>query len=150
MKDVFAIQDEISRSIVNELRLKLGRGQRRYTANVEVYDRYLKGRVLQARRGPATGQAIDLFDDVVAKDPGFAPAYAARASAYGYYLAMQVPSVGGLPVPADQAHGIVRLDALEAMRSIPCSPKRMTRSAGSIRSISNGPRPRSPSAVPSN
>ena len=30
LKDVFAIQDEISRSIVNELRLKLGRGQRRY------------------------------------------------------------------------------------------------------------------------
>ena len=119
LKDVFAIQDEISRSIVNELRLKLGRGQRRYTANVEAYDRYLKARVLQARRGPATGQAIDLFDDVVAKDPGFAPAYAARASAYGYYLAMQVPSVGGLPVPADQAHGIVRLDALEAMRLDP-------------------------------
>ena len=120
LKDVFAIQDEISRSIVNELRLKLGRGQRRYTANVEAYDRYLKARVLEARRGPAaTRQAIELFEQVVAKDPAFAPAYAARASAYGYYLAMQVPSVGGLPVPVDQAHGIVRRDALEAMRLDP-------------------------------
>jgi adenylate cyclase len=35
LKDIFAIQDEISRSIVNELRLKLGRGQRRYDTNVE-------------------------------------------------------------------------------------------------------------------
>ena len=79
LKDIFAIQDEISRSIVNELRLKLGRGQRRYTTNVEAYDRYLKARVLQSRRGPATRQAIDLFDEVVDKDAGFAPAYAARA-----------------------------------------------------------------------
>jgi TolB-like protein len=119
LKDIFTIQDEISRSIVNELRLKLGRGQRRYTANVEAYDRYLKARVLQSRRGPATRQAIELFDEVVAKDPGFAPAYAARASAYGWYLIVQVPSVGGLPVPADQARAIVRRDALEAMRLDP-------------------------------
>jgi serine/threonine protein kinase len=119
LKDIFAIQDEISRSIVNELRLKLGRGQRRYTANVEAYDRYLKARVLQSRRGPATRQAIDLFDEVLAADPGFAPAYAARASAYGWYLVAQIPSVGGLPVPADQARAIVRRDAVEAMRLDP-------------------------------
>ncbi len=119
LKDIFAIQDEISRSIVNELRLKLGRGQRRYAANVEAYDQYLRARVLQARRGPATRQAIDLFDQVVAKDPAFAPAYAARASAYGWYLVIQVPSVGGLPIPADQAHTIVRRDALKAIQLDP-------------------------------
>jgi serine/threonine protein kinase len=119
LKDIFVIQDEISRSIVNELRLKLGRGQRRYAANVEAYDQYLKARVLQARRGPATRQAIDLFEQVVAKDPAFAPAYAARASAYGWYLVLQVPSVDGLPVPADQARAIVRRDALEAIRLDP-------------------------------
>jgi tetratricopeptide (TPR) repeat protein len=119
LKDVFAIQDEISRSIVNELRLKLGRGQRRYNTNPETYDLYLKARVLQARRGPVTRQAITLFEQVVAKDPAFAPAYAARAGAYGWYLVMQVPSVGGLPVPADQAHAIVRDDALKAIQLDP-------------------------------
>jgi len=119
LKDIFAIQDEISRSIVNELRLKLGRGQRRYATNVEAYDLYLKARVLQARRGPATGQAIDLFEQVVAKDPAFAPAYAAIASSYGWYLVLQVPSVGGLPLPADQAHAIVRRDALKAIELDP-------------------------------
>jgi len=119
LKDIFAIQDEISRSIVNELRLKLGRGQRRYATNVEAYDLYLKARVLQARRGPATRQAIDLFEQVVAKDPAFAPAYAAVASSYGWYLVIQVPSVGGLPVPADQAHAIVRRDALKAIELDP-------------------------------
>jgi TolB-like protein len=119
LKDIFAIQDEISRSIVNELRLKLGRGQRRYATNMEAYDLYLKARVLQARRGPATRQAIDLFEQVVAKDPAFAPAYAAVASSYGWYLVIQVPSVGGLPVPADQAHATVRLDELKAIELDP-------------------------------
>ena len=36
--DIFAIQEEISRGIVNSLRLKLGRGRRRYEASVEAYD----------------------------------------------------------------------------------------------------------------
>jgi serine/threonine-protein kinase len=119
LKDIFAIQDELSRSIVNALRLKLGRGQRQYAANFANYDRYLKARVLQARRGPATRQAIELFDEVASKDPGFAPAIAARASAYGLYLVIQVPSVLGLPVAEDQARAIVRRDALEAIRLDP-------------------------------
>ena len=44
LTDVFAIQDEISRGIVNSLRLKLGRGRRHYETSVEAYDLYLRGR----------------------------------------------------------------------------------------------------------
>ncbi len=44
LTDVFAIQDEISNGIVNNLRLKLGPGRRRYETNLEVYDLYLRGR----------------------------------------------------------------------------------------------------------
>src|SRR5207302_6955738 len=47
--DIFAIQDEISRGIVNNLRLKLGTGQRRYNTNLEAYDLYLQGRQLVNR-----------------------------------------------------------------------------------------------------
>src|SRR5262249_49474469 len=43
--DIFAIQDEISRGIVNSLRLKLGRGRRRYETSAEAYDLYLRARV---------------------------------------------------------------------------------------------------------
>ena len=46
LKDIFAIQDEISRKIVNELRLTLGRGQRRYETNVEAYE--LSSRALRS------------------------------------------------------------------------------------------------------
>jgi TolB-like protein/predicted Zn-dependent protease len=82
LKDVFAIQDEISRSIVNELRLKLGRGQRRYNTNVEAYELYLKARA-HLGSGPKEAQsARALFEQVVAKDSAFAPAYAGIAEAW--------------------------------------------------------------------
>jgi len=52
LTDVFAIQDEISRGIVNSLRLKLGRGRRRYESSVEAYDLYLRARSLATGQGP--------------------------------------------------------------------------------------------------
>ncbi len=55
LKDVFAIQDEISRSIVNQLRLKFGQGQRRYNTNLEAYDLYLKAQALTRNQGLPEG-----------------------------------------------------------------------------------------------
>ena len=46
LPDILAIQDEISRGIVNSLRLKLGRGRRRYEISSEVYDLYLRARAI--------------------------------------------------------------------------------------------------------
>jgi len=77
LKDVFAIQDEISRAIVNNLRLKLGRGQRRYETSVEAYDLYLRARSLGV-----FSPRLDLFEKAIAQDPSFAPAYAGLATAY--------------------------------------------------------------------
>src|SRR5215471_9633591 len=50
LSDVFAIQDEISVGIVNNLRLKLGRGRRRYDTSVEAYDLYLRARAKPNQR----------------------------------------------------------------------------------------------------
>jgi len=88
LKDVFAIQDEISRSIVNQLRLKLGRGQRRYNTNLEAYDLYLKAQTLSQNQVLPEGRAhllegINLFEQVIANDSAFAPAYAGLATTYG-------------------------------------------------------------------
>src|SRR5438128_1404446 len=81
--DVFAIQDEISRGIINSLRLKLGGGQRRYNTNVEAYDLYLQARQLidRAEQG-GVARSIELFEKVLSKDPSFAPAYAGLAKVY--------------------------------------------------------------------
>src|SRR6516164_11637601 len=76
LTDIFAIEDEISRAIVNSLRLKLGRGRRRYETSTEAYDLYLRAR---AQRGV---EGIRTFEQAIAKDPSFAPAYAGLAVAH--------------------------------------------------------------------
>ena len=80
---VFAIQDDISRAIVNQLRLKLGGGQRRYTTDVEAYALYLQARNLMRRRAHEdVRESVHLYEQVLAKDAGFAPAYAGLAQAH--------------------------------------------------------------------
>ena len=118
LEDIFAIQDEISRSIVNELRLKLGRGQRRYTTDIQTYDLFLKARVLQARRAQNGRLASELFDQVVKKDPTFAPAYAGIASSYGY-LSYVFPIEGAFGVPPEKADWIMRSAAFKALELDP-------------------------------
>jgi len=83
LADIFAIQDEISRGIVNSLRLKLGRGQRRYQTSPEAYDLYLRARAPWVRNGwSVLSGTVDSFEAVIAKDPSFAPAYADLAAAH--------------------------------------------------------------------
>lgn len=88
LSDVVAIQDEISRGIVNSLRLKLGRGRRRYETSTEAYDLYLRDRSLLRLPGqlpPGARRHSPIpFQDSIAKDPSFAPAYAGLAEAYAY------------------------------------------------------------------
>jgi len=82
LTDIFAIQDEVSRGVVNSLRLKLGRGRRRYETSVEAYDFYLRARALQTGGSSGIIQSIGPFEEAVAKDSSFAPAYAGLAAAY--------------------------------------------------------------------
>lgn len=118
LKDVFAIQDEISRSIVNELRLTLGRGQRRYNTNLEAYDLFLKARALQTRGAEHGLRAIDLFQQVVQQDPAFAPAHAGLANTYGL-LSYLFPIEGNYAVPEGQARLIMRTAAFKALELDP-------------------------------
>jgi TolB-like protein/Tfp pilus assembly protein PilF len=121
LKDVFAIQDEISRAIVNKLRLTLGGGQRRYDTNLEAYELYLKARVLVDRRSafPAQ-QAIKLFEQAIARDPSFAPAYAGLADAYAA-ASEQIPGRFGpaAMVRPDTALELIRPAAETALQLDP-------------------------------
>lgn len=80
--DIFAIQDEISRGVVNNLRLKLGQGRRRYETSTEAYDLYLHGLALAVQFSGNPLRRIPVLEQAVAKDPSFAPAYAALAVAH--------------------------------------------------------------------
>ncbi len=81
LEDVFAIQDEISGSIVKALRVVLSDEEKRAiekapTDNVQAYDYYLRGRQFfhQFRR---TGMqfARRMFERAIEMDPGYALAY---------------------------------------------------------------------------
>src|SRR5205807_2013181 len=67
-RDALAIQDDISRGIVNSLRLKLGRGRRRYETSAEAYDLYLRARSIPIQRGVrGYNEVIGPFEQAIAK-----------------------------------------------------------------------------------
>jgi adenylate cyclase len=83
--DIFAIQDDIARSIVNTLALKLRSGDEpdATTRDPRAYDHYLKGLSFYHRFGPKSqGYAIALFRRATALDPAFAKAWSGLAGAH--------------------------------------------------------------------
>jgi eukaryotic-like serine/threonine-protein kinase len=89
-RNVFEMQDEITREIAAALRARLGRGAadttgvvtaRSGTTDLEAYDLYLRGRFLLARRGPAVRQSVERFEQAIARDNNFARAHAGLAVA---------------------------------------------------------------------
>src|SRR5216684_4994751 len=93
MKDIFAIQDDIARSIAERLMLALDRSEqeslvRAGTKNLEAYQLYLKGRTLLYRRGGTILLAAECFERAVRLDTEYTLAWAELANAYsalGYY-----------------------------------------------------------------
>jgi serine/threonine-protein kinase len=84
LADVFAIQDEISRAIVSQLRLTLGRSRRRHDISFAAYEAYLRGRYFWNQRSETSlRKAIEHFQAAVHLDPEYADAYAGIAGAYG-------------------------------------------------------------------
>ncbi len=88
MNDVFAIQDEISMSIVEKLKVSLLKEESaelkmRPTKNVESYNLYLKGRYYWNKRSEEAFQkGLEHFQLAIEKDPTYALAYAGIADCY--------------------------------------------------------------------
>ena len=115
LKDVFTVQDEISRAIVNTLQLKLsGRGIQTNSSpeSVETYELYLQGRYHWRRwRTEGAEQAIHYFEAAIQKDPKYAPAYAGVAYSYcwlGFFGA--VPPTEAMPKARQAAEKALALD----------------------------------------
>jgi TolB-like protein/Tfp pilus assembly protein PilF len=88
MEDIFAIQDEISLAIVDNLKVKLlGREKvklvKRYTDNLEAYKLYLKGRYFWNKRYDiGVKKGLEYFQQAIEKDKDFALAYSGLADCY--------------------------------------------------------------------
>jgi TolB-like protein len=87
LADIFDVQDEIARSIVERLKVALGTiGPSRLvkvaTSNMDAYQHYLKGRAMLYRRGPWIARALESFQTAVVLDSEYAQAWAGVADAY--------------------------------------------------------------------
>ncbi len=84
LQGVFAVQDEITRAVVDALKIKLAVALPVHkTPNTEAYDLYLKGRYfLNRKTGADATRAIDYFNQALAKDPNDALAYAGLSDSY--------------------------------------------------------------------
>ncbi len=86
--DILALQDEIVKEITATLRLRLTgeaekRLAKRYTANPEAYQDYLKGRYWWNKRTKeGLNKGIEYLQQAVAKDPTYALAYDGLADCY--------------------------------------------------------------------
>ncbi|MGB8543215.1 MAG: protein kinase [Candidatus Acidiferrales bacterium] len=96
LEDVFAIQEEIARSIAQALRITLTPQEektiaRKPTENALAYDFYLRGRSYARREN--VDYALQMFERAVELDPNFALAYAAIAHQCGliYEIREQSP-----------------------------------------------------------
>ena len=82
--DVFKIQDDIARAVVDKLRLTLLGNDVQHLATVtnpQVHNLYLQGRYLQlSDTEDGLAKARDSYEKALQIDPGYAPAWAALAS----------------------------------------------------------------------
>lgn len=102
-KDVFAIQDEITHQIVENLKIQLNANQtevrsQRRSDNLEAYELYLKGRYfLNQRTKNSLRQAQENFQAAIKFDPGYALAISGLADTYflqyAYEFEPALPSV---------------------------------------------------------
>jgi TolB-like protein len=85
--DLLGVQEEVTRRVSASLALELlpgaAVGSRKYARSSAAYDAYLKGRFFWHKMTPdATHRSIANFNEALAIDPDFAPAYAGLADCY--------------------------------------------------------------------
>src|SRR2546426_849603 len=117
LADVFAIQEEIARTIVDTLRATsfadlTAPAARRYTQSIAAYGLYLKGRYAWNKRTQEDiTDAIGYFEQAIAEDPDYAPAYAGLSDSYALQLDYRsVPVAEGFARAEEYARRALELD----------------------------------------
>ena len=115
--DIFDVQDSISERAAAELLPRLTGEQKealgkRYTANTEAYELYLKGRFFWNKRTPeATAKAAEYFQHALEQDPTYALAYAGVSDCYRTLPIMSdVPSRDAFPKAKQAALKALEID----------------------------------------
>jgi TolB-like protein/Tfp pilus assembly protein PilF len=118
LKDVFDIQDEVALEVVDKLKLTLlgderARVVKRSTNNLEAYHLYLRGRYFSYKASAEEDyqRIIGLYEQALAKDPGYALCYASLATCYGFQsLSGSLAPKEGYPKAIEAAEKALALD----------------------------------------
>ena len=113
VSDVLLVQDDISRDIFENLRLKLNVEEKK---QLEAYRLYLKGRnAWNKRTGDALQQAIEFFNQAIAIDPNYGAAYAGLADCYNMLVVYgRLQPKEGFPKAKDAATRALEIDESSA------------------------------------
>src|SRR6266567_929316 len=116
LQGVFAVQDEITRSIVDALKIKLAiapaaRGQQ----NTEAYDLYLQGLYFSNKSDESSlRKSLSLFQQALDKDPNFARAWTGIAKAWLWLADAYVRPLDAYPKVKEAASRALALDERDA------------------------------------
>lgn len=113
VSDVLLVQDDISRDIFENLRLKLNVEEKK---QLEAYRLYLKGRnAWNKRTGDALLQAIEFFNQAIAIDPNYGAAYAGLADCYNMLVVYgRLQPKEGFPKAKEAATKALEIDESSA------------------------------------
>ena len=93
LKDIFAVQEEIAKSVADQLRVTLLGGapaasSKPSNQSLDAYNAYLQGKYFyEAGNAESTARALSLLDEAIRLDPNYAEAHILKARAW-YAIAM--------------------------------------------------------------
>jgi serine/threonine-protein kinase len=115
MHGIFALQDEITRSIVDALKLNLDISPTPASRSTEAYDAYLHGLFYSDKSSEdALRKSLEFFERALEKDPKFSRAWTGIAKAWLWLADAYVPPLEAYPKVRDAAVGALQLNDEEA------------------------------------
>ena len=115
MHGIFALQDEITRSIVDTLKLKLEISPPPVSRSTDAYDAYLEGLFYSDKSTEeALRKSLEFFYRALEKDPRFSRAWTGIAKAWLWLADVYVPPLEAYPKVRDAAARALQLNDEEA------------------------------------
>jgi adenylate cyclase len=115
MHGIFALQDEITRSIVDTLKLKLAISPSRPSRSTDAYDAYLEGLVYSDKNTEdALRKSLEFFKRALERDPKFSRAWTGIAKAWLWLADAFEPPLEAYPKVRDAALQALQLNDQEA------------------------------------
>src|SRR5213592_3671454 len=115
MHGIFALQDEITRSIVDTLKLKLAISPSAPARSTDAYDAYLEGLVYSDKNTePELRKSLEFFQRALEQDPKFSRAWTGIAKSWLWLADAYVPPLEAYPKVREAAVRALQLNDEEA------------------------------------